>query len=431
MKERILIVDNRGRGHALGWKLKVADGSRELFFAPGNYGTSKLGVNVDIDITEIDRLERFASDNEITLTVVGPEVALEKGIVNSFRKDNLAIFGPTQKAAILETSKSRAIEFMQRHNIPHPESKIFDNINEALSFVENPTWAEIVVKAYGLAAGKGVILPDSIDRAKQAIKRIMIGKEFDDGKEVIIQKRLRGKEVSLICITDGKTIVPLLPVRDYKRIDDEDKGPNTGGMGAFAPVPEVSKKLLEEIYNTILIPTIRGMEDEGKLYQGVLYAGLMLTEDGPKVLEYNSRFGDPETQVLMMLLKSDLYPALKNAAEGRLRKKDIVFRKGASVCVVLAAEGYPGRPKIGDVVHGLDTIDNPFVQIFDSGMIVRNGQIETNGGRVLAVTAYGKDIEDARRQVYGSIGQKGIIFRGAQYRSNVGKGVQRLRQRRG
>jgi phosphoribosylamine--glycine ligase len=191
-------------------------------------------------------------------------------------------------------------------------------------------------------------------------------------------------------------------------------------MGAFAPVPEVNRKLLKEIYNTILMPTIRGMEEEGKLYQGVLYAGLMLTEDGPKVLEFNARFGDPETQALMMLLKSDLYPALKNATEGRLRKKDLVFRKGASVCVVLAAEGYPGRPKIGDVVYGLDTINNPSVQIFDSGMIMRNGQVETDGGRVLAVTAYGKDIEDARKKLYPHIGENGVHFRGMHYRKDIG-----------
>lgn len=420
MKERILIVDNRGRGHSLGWNLKVSDGSRELFFAPGTYGTSKLGKNVDIDITEIDRLERFASDNKITLTVVGPEVPLEKGIANAFRKDKLAIFAPTQESATLETSKSEAIRFMRRHNVPYPASKIFDNINNALSFVENPTWTEIVVKACGLAAGKGVILPESPKEAKRAIQRIMVDKEFDDGKEVIIQERLKGKEVSLMCITDGRTIVPLLPVRDYKRIGDNDKGSNTGGMGAFAPVSEVNKKLLREIYNTILIPTIRGMEQERKLYQGVLYAGLMLTKDGPKVLEYNSRFGDPETQVLMMLLKSDLYPALKNATEGRLSKEDIVFRKGAAVCAVLAAEGYPGKPKIGDVVHGLDTIKNPSVKIFDSGMIIKNGQVETNGGRVIGVTAYGKDIEDARRYVYGSIGDKGINFRGMQFRRDIG-----------
>lgn len=426
MRERILIVDNRGRGHALGWKLKLADGSRELFFAPGNYGTSNVGVNVEnIGVTEIDRLERFASDNKITLTVVGPEVPLEKGIVNAFRKDNLAIFGPTQEAAILETSKSEAIRFMQRHNIPHPESRIFDDINEALSFVEKPTWTEIVVKACGLAAGKGVILPDSIDRAKQAVKKIMIDKEFDDGKEVIIQKRLRGKEVSLICITDGKTIVPLLPARDYKRIGETDEGPNTGGMGAFAPVPEVNKKLLKKIYNTILIPTIKGMEEEGNLYQGVLYAGLMLTEDGPKVLEYNARFGDPETQVQMMLLKSDLYPALKNATEGRLHKKDIVFRRGTSVSVVLAAEGYPGRPKIGDIVHGLHTVTNPSVQLFDSGTIMRNGQVETDGGRIIAVTAYGKDIEDARKILYPHIGERGIHFRGMHFRTDIGGAIYR------
>ena len=367
MKERILVVDNRGRGHALGWNLKTADTSRELFFAPGTYGTSKLGKNVDIGITEINRLAGFASDNEVTLTVVGPEVPLERGIVNAFQEDNLAIFGPTKEAAMLETNKAEAIEFMKRHNIPLPESRIFKDVNEALSFVENPTWAEIVIKACGLAAGKGVILPDSLEEAKQAIQRIMIDKEFDDGKEIIVQERLKGKEVSLICITDGRTIVPLLPVRDYKRISDDDKGPNTGGMGAFAPVPEVNKKLLKEIYNTILVPTIRGMEQEGNLYQGVLYAGLMLTEVGPKVLEYNARLGDPETQALMMLLKSDLYPALKNATESRLHKKDIAFRKGASVCVVLAAEGYPGKPKIGDVVHGLDKINNPDIQILDSG----------------------------------------------------------------
>lgn len=431
MRERILIVDNRGSGHSLGWQLRKSDPSRELFFAPGTYGTSKLGNNLDIGIAEIDRLKRFASDKKMTLTVVRPEIPLEKGIANAFKEDKLDIFAPTQEAAILETSKSRAIEFMQRHNIPHPESIIFDDVNKALAFVENPTWAEIVVKACGLAAGKGVILPDSLEEAKRAIQRIMIDKEFDDGKEVVIQQRLKGKEVSLICITDGRTIVPLLPVRDYKRIGDNDKGPNTGGMGAFTPVPDVSAELLREIYNTILIPTVKGMEEEGNLYQGVLYAGLMLTEDGTKVLEYNCRFGDPETQALMMLLKSDLYPALKNATEGRLRKKDIVFRRGAAVCVVLAAEGYPGTPKIEDIVNGLDSLSNPLVQIFDSGMIAKNNHVETNGGRVLAVAAYGKIIEVARQRAYGSIGKKGVNFRGMQYRSDIGRDVERLRQRRG
>lgn len=325
-REKILIIGNGGREHALGWKVKQSPNNPELYFAPGNGGTGQIGRNIDSGQLDIDRLLRFSADNGINFTVVGPEAPLAKGIGDVFRENNLPIFAPTEKAARLETSKSWAIDFMVRHNIPHPKSVVITDPHVAIRFFDKPVWNDIVIKANGLAAGKGVFLPNSKEDAMSAIRRIMIDKEFDNGSKVIIQERLRGREMSLLAFTDGKAIVPLLPAQDYKRLQDGDKGPNTGGMGAFAPVP-MSAQLYEQVYDTILRPTVDGIREEGNIFQGVLYAGLMLTADGPKVLEFNVRFGDPETQVLMMLLQSDLLTALKNTTEGKLNRRDIIFRR--------------------------------------------------------------------------------------------------------
>lgn len=420
MKERILIVGDGGREHALGWKIKQHHaGLRELYFAPGNAGTQQIGINLDVEATDVEKLVGVASDKKINLTIVGPEKPLEGGMGNAFREGKLEIFGPTQEAARLETSKSWAIDFMKRHNIPHPESWIFNNPSAVRQFLENIDCKEIVIKADGLASGKGVFLPSSQIDALLAVERIMIDKEFEDGSKVIIQQRLKGREISFIAITDGDTIVPLLPAQDYKRLHDGDRGPNTGGMGGFAPVP-LSQDLLKEIYNTILRPTMDGMREEGNRFQGALFAGLMLTDSGPKVLEYNVRFGDPETQSLVMLLKSDLLPALKNAAVEKLSRLDISFRKGAAVCVVIASEGYPDDPKTGRIIYGLDEINDPNMQIFHAGTKLRVGGIEAIRGRVVGITALGRDVGDARGKIYPYIGEKGIWLRGMQFRKDIG-----------
>jgi len=416
--ENVLIVGSGAREDAVSWKINQSLSKPRLFFTPGNAGTSQIGRNLDIDPTDVSRIISAAKERNAFI-FVGPEAALEKGIVNAAKEEGLMIFGPTQEAALLETKKSRAINFMQRHNIPHPESVVIADLGVAVHFFDEDVWNDVVIKADGLAAGKGVFLPNSKEEAINAVERIMVKKEFDDGSKIIIQERLKGKEMSLIVFTDGRNIVPLLPAQDYKRVGDNNKGPNTGGMGAFAPAP-MSKALYEKLYNAILKPTVDGMREEGNIFQGGLYFGLMLTDEGPKVIEYNARLGDPETQPLMMLLKSDLLPALKNTAEGKLKKSDLIFNKGAAVCVVLAAEGYPSNPKKGDTIYGLDKVTNPDVQVFHAGTGRENENFVTKGGRVLGVSASGKNILDARNKIYSLIGENGIHFRGMHYRKDIG-----------
>jgi phosphoribosylamine---glycine ligase len=418
-REKMIIVGNGAREHSVGWQISRFPDNPQLLFASGNAGTAQIGRNLDIESTDIDRIVSTAKDNQAFI-FVGPEGPLEKGIVNAAKEAGVVIFGPTQEAALLETRKSRAIEFMECHNIPHPRSAVIKDYDIAVHFFDESIWNDVVIKADGLASGKGVFLPDTKEEALRAIKRIMRDKEFDDGSKLIIQERLRGREVSLLALVDGKTIVPLLPAQDSKRLKDRDKGPNTGGMGAFAPAP-MNPELFKQVYNTILRPTVDGMRKEGNMFQGVLYAGLMLTADGPKVLEYNVRFGDPETQVLMMLLKSNLLTALRNTAEGKLSKHDIEFYKGVSVCAVLAAEGYPGKPKTGDVIYGLDKINDPNVQVFQAGTRSKDKLIETAGGRVVTVAAYGNNFSSARKVLYSYIGDNGVNFRGAQVRRDIAR----------
>lgn len=420
MKEQtsVIIVGNGAREHSIGRKLRQSPGNPQLLFAPGNAGTARIGTNIDVDPTDIGKIVGKARGNKAFI-VVGPEAPLEKGIANAAKEAGLRVFGPTQEAARLETSKWWAIEFMRRHKIPHPDSVSFTNVSDTLSFLKYPKWKEVVIKADALASGKGVFLPSTKEEEVNAIERIMIQKEFGINSRVIIQERLKGKEISLLAMTDGETIVPLLPAQDHKRINDGDEGPNTGGMGAFAPVPMI-EGLYQQIHDTILRPTVDGMREEGNLFQGVLYVGLMLTDNGPKVLEFNVRFGDPETQPLMMLLNSDLLRALKNTAAGKLKTSDIVFRKGASVCVVLAAEGYPGKPVAGDEIFGLDSIDDSDTQIIHGATVLRDGKVETSGGRAISVVSYGRDILDAKGKAYSHIGENGVHFRGMHYREDIG-----------
>jgi len=414
-----LIIGGGGREHALGWKISQSPQVEKLYFAPGNAGTRMVGRNLQIEVKEIGKLLKFAKENKIDLTIVGPEAPLKEGIVDEFNKAKLRIFGPSRKAARLETDKAWAIKFMQRHNIPHPESIIFNNTKDAFEFVKKPKWKKYVIKASGLATGKGVILPGSLKEAKDAIERIFFKKEFDEGKKIIFQERLFGKEVSLLALTDGEIIIPMIPAQDHKKVFDNDRGPNTGGMGAFAPTPTMNDKLLKAVLEKILKPTIKGMQKEGNLYQGVLYTGLMITKNGPKVLEFNCRFGDSETQPLMMLFSSDFFVALKTCTEGKLKKDLVTFHKGCSLCVVLSSKGYPGEYGKGKIIYGLNEIPKD-IQVFYAGTKIENGRVVTNGGRVLGITACAKTMKNAREKVYSVIGKKQIHFSGMHYRKDIG-----------
>lgn len=416
--ERVLVVGSGGREHALGWVLAKDSPVPELFFAPGNTGTGEIGQNIPIAATDIDELVSWAQTNRPNFTVVGPEASLAAGIVDVFNEHALSIFGPSKAAAQLEASKSWAMGFMARHRIPHPRFRVMSDVNEAMNFINNCPWGKMAIKASGLAAGKGVILPDSRGEAQDAVRGMLSGRAFGDaGRTIVIQERLTGPEVSVLAFCDGKIAVPLLPARDHKRLLYGDGGPNTGGMGAFAPVPGID---IEEIHRTILQPTVDGMREDGHLYKGILYAGLMLTPQGPKVLEYNARFGDPETQPLMMLLASDLMPILMACIRGTLKPEIVRFRSGAAVCVVLASEGYPGSSTKGVIIEGLDAVRDPNIHVFHAGTLGIGSGVVTNGGRVLGVTAYGETLSDALTRAYGAIGRDGVHFEGMQYRKDIG-----------
>lgn len=426
MKKKILIIGSGGREHALGWKLKQSTHIGKMFFAPGNGGTSQLGENISIAVHDKKELLKFAKKQKIDLIVVGPEAALATGIVDLFEKNNLKIFGPTKKAALIETSKSWATHFMKRHFIPHPRSREFTDAEKAKKFLRSSIGYQVVIKADGLAAGKGVIVHDTIDEAIQAIDTIMIAKEFGSaGNRILIQERLSGPELSVLAFTDGTTVIPLLSAQDHKRVFDNDKGPNTGGMGAYAPVPFVTDELMQKIQYEILQPTVDGMREEGIPYKGVLYAGLMLTMDGPKVIEFNARFGDPEVQPLMMLLKSDLYEVLMACIDGTLQKDQVTFRKGAAICVVIAAGGYPGKYNKGDEIRGLNR-DEKDITVFHAGTKIENGVVVTDGGRVLGVTTHAGSFTEAQKKAYEIIGENGISFYGMQYRKDIGKNLYAL-----
>jgi phosphoribosylamine--glycine ligase len=419
---KILIVGSGGREHAIGWKLKQSSLVGKIYFAPGNGGTEKIGENINIAAEDIKELLRFVLDNKIDLTFVGPEAPLSQGIVDVFEKKGLRIFGPTKRAARLESDKAWAAGFMKRYLIPLPKSYVFNEAKKAIAFVNSLQNASIVIKACGLAQGKGVIIPVSIESAIEAIKKIMVNKEFGEaGKRIVIQEKISGPEVSVLAFCDGKNIVSLIPAQDHKRVFDNNQGPNTGGMGAYAPLHFVDKKMMGLIYDKVLHPTVEGMRKEGCPYRGVLYAGLMLTEEGPKVLEYNCRFGDPETQPLMMLLQSDLLKIVIAVAEGKLEKKMVRFKKGVSVCVVLTSRGYPGKYKKGEVIYGLDKLMSSLIHVFHAGTRKENNQITTASGRVLGVTSYGSNFNEAVKRVYRAIGKKGVYFKNMHYRRDIGK----------
>lgn len=420
MGEKILIVGNGGREHAIGHTLAKSSKKPQLFFAPGNPGTAMLprAQNIPLQALDIPHLAEFAKQHGITLTLPGPEAPLAEGIVDTFHNQGLRIFGPTKAAALLESSKATAAERLERYGVPQPKFRVFSQEADALAFVGSDTWKEWgggVVKADGLCAGKGVVVPHNDNEARDGITHM---KQFGDaGKTIVIQQKIQGKELSVMGISDGTTIVPLLVAQDHKRLLDGNKGPNTGGMGAYAPV-SIAPPLMQEIKDTILQPIIDGMKQDGMPFVGVLFAGLMLTKEGPKVLECNVRFGDPETSVVLPLLQSDLIDIANSAIDGTLTPDKIAFKKGSAACVVLASKGYPEAPLTGQAIEGLEQSND--LLVFHAGTKQNpNGEIVTNGGRVLEVVAVEDSLPEALNHVYQAVGQ--ISFPGMQYRRDIGK----------
>ncbi|MBI5304772.1 MAG: phosphoribosylamine--glycine ligase [Chloroflexi bacterium] len=413
----VLIIGSGGREHALAWKVAQSPRLMQLFVAPGNAGTARVAQNVVIQAEDNAALVAFAREKHIDLAIVGPEVPLANGVSDALRDAGIRVFGPSHAAAQLEASKTFAKAFMARHHIPTARYAAFDEFDAALQFLRAADYP-IVIKASGLAAGKGVILPESSQEAETALRQIMLEREFGAaGDQVVIEERLQGEEVSLLAFTDGVTVKPMLPAQDHKRLLDDDRGPNTGGMGAYAPAPICPPALIEELTRTILQPTVDAMRAEGTPFIGALYAGLMLTPDGVCVLEFNCRFGDPETQVILPLLDSDLIEIADACATGRLHQVEVKWKPGSAACVVIASGGYPGKYPAGCEIIGLDAPQDN-TAMFHAGTKLVNGKTVTAGGRVLAVTGWGATLREALVRAYTAI--EPISFAGMQYRRDIG-----------
>ncbi len=413
---RILVVGRGGREHALIWKLKQSPRVSQIYAAPGNAGISKLATCVDIEEKDIASLVQFAKKKQIDLTVVGPEEPLLMGLVDQFQEHDLPVYGPTQAAARIEGSKRFAKALMEKYQIPTARYQAFDQADEAIAYVRKKG-APIVVKADGLAAGKGVILAETLEQAEAAINRCMKERAFGDaGREVVIEEYLYGQEISLMAFVDGKVVRPMVIAQDHKPVFDGDEGPNTGGMGAYSPVPQIEEEMIQRGIEEILIPMANALVEEGIHYQGVLYAGLMITSEGPKVIEFNARFGDPETQVVLPRLKSDLLDILLATLEGELSKVEIHWKHEAAVCVVMASEGYPRAYQTGFPITGLPEATESVIP-FHAGTRHEGETVVTNGGRVLGITGLGKDLIEARAITYEAIDK--IMFSGAHYRKDI------------
>ncbi|MCU0275469.1 MAG: phosphoribosylamine--glycine ligase [Acidobacteria bacterium] len=400
---KILIIGSGGREHALVWKISQSKRVTRIFAAPGNPGMMPLAERIDIKPTSIIELADFAQAEKIDLTVVGPEQPLALGIVDEFNSRNLKIFGPTQKAAMIETSKSFAKEFMRKNNIPTSEFKVFVSAAEALDHFSRAQFP-LVVKADGLAAGKGVYICRKKEEAVAAIHEIMLeGKFGKSGERVVVEDFLSGQEMSFMCVCDGRRIFPLATSMDYKKALEGDKGPNTGGMGAISPAPQLSRELFNQIMKSIIQPTVAGLKFENKEFKGLLYAGLMITRDGPQVLEFNARFGDPESQVVLMRLKSDLVDILEGAADENLFEVAADWDEGVAGCVVLAAKGYPQKYSSGHSIRGLERAKSLGVEVFHAGTELAADGLVTAGGRVLNVCATGPSLKEAMAKVYDGI----------------------------
>ncbi|XP_030918486.1 trifunctional purine biosynthetic protein adenosine-3 isoform X2 [Geospiza fortis] len=434
MAERVLVIGSGGREHALAWKLAQSPRVKHVFVAPGNAGTADNGKisNSAVPVSDHAAVAQFCRDQDVRLVVVGPEVPLAAGIVDDLTAAGIKCFGPTAKAAQLESSKSFTKAFLDRHEIPTARWKSFTDPKAACAFINSATFPALVVKASGLAAGKGVIVASSKEEACRAVTEIMQDKSFGTaGETVVVEELLEGEEISCLCFSDGVTIAPMPPAQDHKRLMDGDEGPNTGGMGAYSPAPQISKDLLQKIRETVLQKTVDGMRKEGVPYLGVLYAGLMLTKDGPKVLEFNCRFGDPECQVILPLLRSDLYEVMQAVLNRRLASSMPAWREdSAAVTVVMASQGYPGTYPKGLEITGLAKAKQLGLEVFHAGTALQDGRLVTSGGRVLTVTAIKEDLPAALQAA--NLGVAAIHFQGAIFRRDIGhRAIAFLRQSRG
>ena len=415
---KVLVVGGGGREHALVWKISQSERVSEVYCAPGNAGIAQCATCVDIGASDIDRLVAFAKEMEIGLTVVGPEDPLCRGIVDRFEAEGLRVFGPRQQAAELEGSKVFSKRIMTQYLIPTATARTFDEYERAAAFLRGADFP-VVIKADGLAAGKGVFVAQDASQADDALRACFVEERFgESGHEVLVEEFLQGEEVSVLAFTDGQTIAVLPTARDYKRAFDGDEGGNTGGMGAFSPASALTPELMDQVVGQILVPTVHAMNREGRSYKGMLYAGLMITKGGPKVLEFNVRFGDPEAQPVLMRLKSDLVDILDAVLDERLSEVNLEYDERPACCVVMASEGYPGPTRLGRVITGLDEVGEEEIFVFHAGTGLREDGTVTSGGRVLGVTALGETLADARTRAYAGVEK--IHFQGARFRSDIG-----------
>ncbi|NLM97829.1 MAG: phosphoribosylamine--glycine ligase [Halanaerobiaceae bacterium] len=416
---KILVVGNGGREHCLVWKIAQSKYVDRIYTAPGNPGTAEYGENVDIDGLDIDNLLKFALEKEIDLTFVGPEAPLVGGIVDRFQGAGLKAFGPVKNAAILEGSKVFAKGFMKKYGIPTAEYKVFNNAEEALEYIKDKG-APIVVKAEGLAAGKGVVVAKELSTAVEAVESMLIEKKFgSSGQRIVVEEYLEGEEATVLAFVDGKTIVPMIASQDHKQAYDEDRGPNTGGMGAYAPAPLVDEKMMEKVKREILFPTLEGLKSEGIDYKGVLYTGILIKDGSPKVIEYNVRFGDPEAQVVLPLLKTDLVEIALAVIEGSLSELEIEWFDKKALCVIMASGGYPMEYEKGKLISGIDKVDGrDDLLVFQAGTKLVDGELYTDGGRVLAVTAIGSSFMEVIEKAYSGVEK--IYFPDFHIRHDIG-----------
>jgi len=415
---KVFVIGAGGREHSLVWKIAQSPRVSEVYCAPGNPGTKNLARSVKIPINDIKALADFAESNNMDVTVVGPEAPLVAGITDEFEKRGLRVFGPNKAAAQIEGSKVFSKNLMKKYNIPTAEYRVFEEPQVAMEYIDYID-APLVIKAEGLAAGKGVIIAQNRGQAKAAVKNIMVDKAFGSaGNRIVIEEFLQGPEVTVLAFCDGKVAVPMVSSRDHKRVYDGNKGPNTGGMGAVSPAPAYDEELARIVEENIIQKTLNAMAMEGVPFKGVLYTGLMLTKEGPKVLEYNCRFGDPEAQVVIPRLKTDLIDIMLAVIDGELADINIEWKKESAVCVVMASGGYPGHYETGKEITGIDDAEKTGAMVFHAGTTEKDNKIVTAGGRVLGITALGRDSENARQRAYEAVSK--IHFDGMHYRKDIG-----------
>lgn len=417
---KILVVGSGGREHALVWKLAQSPKAEKLYCAPGNGGISELAECVDIKATDFDGLVAFAKEKQIDMTVIGPDDPLVLGIVDAFETAGLRVFGPRKNAAIIEGSKVYSKELMKKYHIPTAAYEVFDNSKKALAYIQAQNNYPAVIKAEGLALGKGVIIAQNFEEAKTAVHDIMESKVFGDaGNRVVIEEFLEGQEVSILSFTDGKTILPMVSAQDHKRAYDHDEGPNTGGMGTFSPSRTYSDAIAKETYDNILLPTMQALNSEGRTFQGIIFFGLMMTKNGVKVIEYNARFGDPETQVVLPRLKTDLVDVFEAVIDQKLDTIKLEWEDNAAVCVVAASGGYPKKYATGYEISGLDDAKAlGGIEIFHAGTKAENGKFVTAGGRVLGIVGMDKDLDAAIKKAYAGVEK--VHFTDMHYRKDIG-----------